>query len=158
MNASLRAGIGSTFSNSKGYVMSGDQATEAVAAESSNPRGRPSTYDPAYCERVIELGAEGKSPEQISAAIGVPRSTMQSWAEAHSDFSAALTRAKELEQDWWESIGQTALFADKFQASVWAKSMQARFREKYTEKVINEQTGKDGGPIENVTEIRLVGG
>lgn len=133
--------------------MSGDQA-DAVASETK--RGRPSTYDPAYCDRVIALGAEGKSPEQISAAIGVPRSTMQSWAEVHPDFSAALTRAKELEQDWWETIGQTALFADKFQASVWAKSMQARFREKYTEKVINEQTGKDGGPIETVQRIERV--
>lgn len=134
-----------------------DQANEAVAAI-PNPRGRPSTYDPAHCDRVIALGAEGKSPEQISAAIDVPRSTMHRWAEEFPEFRAALTRAKELEQDWWESVGQTALFADKFQAAVWSKSMQARFREKYTEKVINEQTGKDGGPIENVTEIRLVGG
>lgn len=27
----------------------------------SMPAGRPSDYDPAYCERVIELGREGKS-------------------------------------------------------------------------------------------------
>jgi hypothetical protein len=132
--------------------MSGDQAP-AVAAETPNPRGRPSTYDPAYCDRVIELGADGKSPEQISAAIDVPRTTMLRWADEHPEFRTALTRAKELEQDWWESIGQKALFADKFQASVWAKSMSARFREKYTEKVVQEQTGKDGGPIEMVNRI-----
>jgi hypothetical protein len=137
--------------------MSGDQA-EAVAAESSNPRGRPSTYDPAYCERVLELGKQGLSLEQISAEIDIPRSTMQSWATVHSDFSAALTRAKELEQAWWERIGQTALFADKFQAAVWSKSMSARFREKYTEKVVQEQTGKDGGPQEHkmIVERRIV--
>jgi hypothetical protein len=130
-----------------------DQADEAVAA-TPNPRGRPSTYDPAYCDRVIELGKQGLSLEQISAQIDVPRTTMLSWATVHPEFSTALTRAKELEQAWWEQTGQTALFADKFQASVWAKSMQARFREKYTEKVISEQTGKDGGPIENVHLIQ----
>lgn len=130
-----------------------DQAT-AVASEVK--RGRPSTYDPAYCDRVIALGAEGKSPEQISAAIDVPRTTMLRWADEYPEFRTALTRAKELEQDWWESVGQIALFADKFQAAVWSKSMQARFREKYTEKVINEQTGKDGGPIETVQRIERV--
>lgn len=133
--------------------MSGDQA-KAVASEVT--RGRPSTYDPSYCARVIALGAEGKSPEQISAAIDVPRTTMLSWAETYPEFSTALTRAKELEQDWWETIGQTALFADKFQASVWAKSMQARFREKYTEKVVQEQTGPNGGPQRFVFEREIV--
>lgn len=132
--------------------MSGDQA-EAVAAESSNPRGRPSTYDPAYCARVMDLAKDGLSLEQISAEIDIPRTTMLSWADVHPEFSTALTRAKELEQAWWERIGQTALFADKFQAAVWSKSMSARFREKYTEKVLQEQTGKDGGPIEMVNRV-----
>jgi hypothetical protein len=132
--------------------MSGDQA-EAVAAESSNPRGRPSTYDPAYCVRVMDLAKDGLSLEQISAEIDIPRTTMLSWGDVHHEFSTALTRAKELEQAWWERVGQTALFADKFQAAVWSKSMSARFREKYTDKVLNEQTGKDGGPIENVHKV-----
>jgi hypothetical protein len=105
------------------------------------PAGRPSTYDPAYCEQVIALGKQGKSPEQISAAIDVPRSTMQLWGETHPEFLAALTRAKELELDWWENTAQSALFADKFQAAVWSKSMAARFRDKYTDKVQQEHSG-----------------
>jgi hypothetical protein len=133
-----------------------DQANEAVAGEVTNTRGRPSTYDPMYCDMVLRLGAEGKSPEQIAAEIGVPRTTMLSWADTNPDFSTALTRAKELEQAWWENVGQSALFADRFQASVWSKSMQARFREKYTDKVIQEQTGANGGPIEVVGRIERV--
>lgn len=112
------------------------------------PAGRPSKYNPDLCERVIELGREGKSYEQISAAIDVPRSTMDSWARVHPEFSAALTRAKELEHNWWEEVGQSALFADKFQHSVWAKSMSARFREKYTEKQQLEHSGPNGGPVQ----------
>lgn len=123
------------------------------------PAGRPSKYDPKFCDQVIELGAEGCSPEEISAEIGVPRRTMQSWAEQHPEFSAALTRAKELEHAWWERTGKKALFADKFQQQVWAKSMQARFREKYTERVENTLQGPNGGPINTKTEvvIKLVG-
>lgn len=122
------------------------------------PAGRPSTYDPAYCASVEELGAQGKSYEQISAEIDVPRSTMDSWSKAHPEFSAALTRAKELEQAWWENTGQSALFADKFQAAVWSKSMSSRFREKYTDKVQQELTGKDGGPLQiSKVEIEVIG-
>lgn len=106
------------------------------------PGGRPSKYDPAYCEQVVELGKQGKSPVQIACALDVSRVTMLGWAEKHPAFSTALTRAKELEQDWWENVAQTALFADKFQASVWAKSMSARFRNDYTEKVTQEHTGR----------------
>ena len=105
------------------------------------PGGRPSTYDPKYCEEVIELGRLGKSPESIAATIGVPRLTMYSWCEAHPEFSAAIKRAKDLEQLWWEEAGQSALFADKFQQLVWSKSMAARFRDKYTEKQQIEHSG-----------------
>jgi len=131
-------------------------ATKAKAKDQGKPvMGRPSKYDPAYCARVIELGAEGNSPEEISAEIGVPRRTMQSWAEQHPDFSAALTRAKELEHAWWERTGKRALFADKFQQQVWAKSMQARFREKYTERVEQTMQGPNGGPIETKSDVTI---
>ncbi|MDW9762160.1 helix-turn-helix domain-containing protein [Sinorhizobium meliloti] len=106
------------------------------------PAGRPSTYDPAYCERVIELGGEGKSQVQIAVALGVARTTMLSWAEQHEEFSTALTRAKEREQDWWETTGQSGLFLDKFNAAVWKKSMEARFRDDYTERKELEHSGQ----------------
>ena len=112
------------------------------------PAGRPSTYDPKYCDEVVRWGRLGKSLEQISAEINIPRTTMLSWADVHPEFSTALARAKELEQAWWEDVGQNALFADKFQNAVWSKSVAARFRDKYTERQVNEHTGKDGGPIE----------
>lgn len=110
------------------------------------PAGRPSTYEPEYCERAIELGKQGKSPVQIAVALNVSRSTMLSWADQHLEFSAALTRAKECEQDWWETAGQDGIKADKFNSAVWAKSMSARFRDDYTER--RELAGVPDRPIE----------
>lgn len=78
---------------------------------------------------------------------------MDLWGKTHPEFMAALTRAKELEQAWWEDTGQHSLFADKFQHAVWSKSMSARFRDKYTDKVQNEHSGPDGGPITIVTGV-----
>lgn len=115
--------------------------------EKKRPVGRPSKYDPSYCDRVVELGAEGHSPEAIAAQIGVLRQTMMAWADQHPEFFAALQRAKDLELLWWEEAGRKALYADKFQQAVWAKSMQARFRDKYTEKQQLEHTGANGTPL-----------
>lgn len=126
---------------------------EKAKDKTKRPVGRPSTYDPAYCERVIELGAEGKSPEAIAATLGVLRQTMLAWAEVHPEFFTALEQAKELELLWWEEAGQKALYADKFQNAVWSKSMQARFRHKYTEQQVTTLQGPNGGPINTKTEV-----
>jgi hypothetical protein len=104
------------------------------------PMGRPSLYRPEYCSQVIELGKLGYSEVQISAELDVPRTTMRSWAEKHHEFSSALARAKELEQAFWEHMGMDNIKERQFQSSVWAKSMQARFRHDYTERREVEQT------------------
>jgi hypothetical protein len=106
------------------------------------PAGRPSTYDPAIIPELLEHAAQGRSLAQISARMDIPRTTLQSWGEAHPEFSAALTRAKELEQAWWEDVGQDGLTADKFNSALWQKSVSARFRSEYTERQQVEQTGK----------------
>lgn len=111
-----------------------------------NNGGRPSKYLPSYCDKVIALGKKGKSLVQIAVAMDVPKSTLQSWADQHIEFSAALTRAKQCEQAWWENVGQEGLKADKFNSAVWSKSMSARFRDDYTER--RELAGVADRPIE----------
>jgi hypothetical protein len=106
------------------------------------PAGRPSDYDPKHCETVIELGKRGKSLAQMASHFDAARSTIDEWASKHPEFSEALTRAKAHAQAWWEDAGQDGLKADKFNAQVWTKSMQARFRDDYTERQQIEQTGK----------------
>ena len=102
--------------------------------------GRPSTYDPAYCEKVVELGRQGKSPAQIAAGIDVARTTMLLWADTYPEFLTALTRAKDLEQAWWEDQAMSGLTADRFNAAVWKKGVEARFREDYTERSETKST------------------
>lgn len=98
------------------------------------PAGRHSTYDPVHCETVIELGKAGKSLTQIACALDVDKATLLRWKEEHPEFRTAITRAKEFEQDWWETQGQIGLGAERFNAAVWKKSMEARFRDDYTER------------------------
>lgn len=110
------------------------------------PAGRPSDYDIAHCETVIELGRQGKSLAQMASHFDIGRTTIDRWGDDHPEFREALTRAKAHAQSWWEDQGVSGMTADKFNAAVWKKSMEARFREDYTER--KEVSGPEGGPIE----------
>jgi len=67
----------------------------------------------------------------------------------------AFTRAKQLSQDWWETKAQTGLETPGFNASLWSRSMAARFPDDYTERQKREMTGKDGKDL-FPTKVELV--
>lgn len=105
------------------------------------PAGRPTDYRAEFCERVIELGREGKSYTQIARDLDVAKSTLYEWKATYPEFSDALTRARELAQAWWEDIGQIQMVApvQGFSASLFAKQVSCRFPEDYTDKSKVEQ-------------------
>jgi hypothetical protein len=110
-----------------------------------HPGGRPSKYKKAYCAIIIDKMSEGWSVSEVAAHLDVSRQTIENWKKDHPEFLDAFTRAKAAEQSWWERTGRESLTADKFQTHVWAKSMQARFRDDYTETRRHE--GHEGGPV-----------
>lgn len=59
------------------------------------PAGRPSDYDPAFCEQVIEFGKEGLLPVSMAVRLGVTKSTIHLWAKVHPEFSDAFNLARE---------------------------------------------------------------
>lgn len=105
--------------------------------------GRPTLYKPEYCETVIELGKQGDSLVQMASYFDVTRQSLMEWAKVHPEFSTALNIAKEHCQSWWEKAGREGMFlgGGGFNAAVWKKSMEARFREDYTERSEVHQTG-----------------
>lgn len=117
---------------------------------------RPSTYQPEYCERVVEAGRQGKSVAWMASEFDVNKDTIYEWAKVHPEFSDALTRARAHAQRWWEDKGQDGMVAPGFNGSVWSRSMAARFPDDWREQKGVELTGKDGGPLETVTRIELI--
>jgi hypothetical protein len=115
--------------------------------------GRPSDYRPEFCARVIEYGGAGKSLTWIATELGVTRQTVHNWMATHAEFLDAMTRARELAQRWWEDRGQDGMEKAGFNASVWSRSMAARFPDDWREKAAVEMTGKDGGPIEHAHTV-----
>jgi len=119
--------------------------------ETKRPVGRPSLYDPAYCEQVIELGKLGKSIEQIAAYLGVGTKTIYNWRDENPEFLHALDISKDFEQAWWEDQAHAYMVetkeGPKLNASLWSRSMAARFPKKYREQTKTEITGADGAPL-----------
>lgn len=59
-------------------------------SEEPRPVGRPSDYDPAYCDAVIDFMSKGYSLTAFAGSIRKARSTMNEWMGAHPDFSEAV--------------------------------------------------------------------
>ena len=114
--------------------------------------GRPSKYKPEYCQRVIELGAEGASMAEMALALDVAKATIWDWAQNHDDFAVALEKARTASQVWWEKAGKTGIFAEKFNAQAWKFIVSNRFKEEYSERRVQEVSGPDGGPIQTETK------
>ena len=113
----------------------------------SSTRGRPTDYDPSYCDLVGPWGEAGKSKTWMAAQLNVTRQTLDNWTKAHPEFFDAIEKAVAKAQAWWEDAGQNGLTADKFNGQVWNRNMSARFKEDWRETTRHEQTGADGGPI-----------
>jgi len=128
------------------------QAAEAAEAPQKAKMGRPTKYDPAFCDVVIEVGRQGGSMAAMAEACGVLRATLYDWAGQYSDFSAALSRAKQLEQIHWEQMGLQGMFADKFNAMVWGLKNRSRAASGWHDITKTEVTGADGGAIQ--TEVK----
>ena len=124
------------------------------------PVGRPSMYDSAYCEQAIELGRIGKSTEAIGAIIGVGTATLYRWRDEHKEFREALDIAKDMELYWWEEQAQAYMVenkeSDRLNASLWSRSMAARFPKKYRESVKQEISGVDGAPLLSGIQVTFI--
>lgn len=66
------------------------------------PAGRPSLYDPAYCEQIVAFCQDGSSITSFAAAIGTCRDTISEWANVHPEFSGAVKAAKAAAAAWYD--------------------------------------------------------
>lgn len=100
------------------------------------PAGRPSKYDPAFCERVIALGLEGKTLAEMAADLQIDRSTVKDWCETIPEFSRAVKQGLENAQAWWENNGRIATFGgfEGFNATSYIFQMKNRFRADWRDK------------------------
>ena len=67
---------------------------ESKEGDGQPPFGRPTKYDPIYCDMVEEEMAKGFSLTAFAGIIGVARSIINEWMAENPEFSDAVNRAK----------------------------------------------------------------
>jgi hypothetical protein len=116
---------------------------------------RPTDYKPEYCDQVIEWGRMGKSLTWMASQLDISRDTIYDWVKTKPEFSDAISRAKAHAQAHWEDLGEVGLSTQGFNASVYTKSMAARFPEDWRDNKAVELTGANGGPIESKSTVSV---
>lgn len=125
-------------------------------------RGRPSLYTPEIAETICDLLAQGVSLRKICKPDDMPHeATVRRWViDDYEGFSTQYTRARDIGLDC--VADEVFEIADdgadhqrdrlRFDARRWYLSKLAPKR--YGDKITQEHTGTDGGPIQ--TETRWV--
>lgn len=123
--------------------------------------GRPSSFTQETADLICERIAEGESLRQICEDEGMPhRVTVLRWLDSNGGFAAKYARARELQGDVMdekilavadECTNENAQAARvKIDAYKWRAAKLAP--KKYGDKVQQEISGPDGGPIEHKTD------
>lgn len=81
---------------------------QALTVHSGNggAGGRPSKYNPKYCDEIIAFMVDGASLAEFAVHIGVARSTIDEWVGSYPEFSVAKREAVSVAQAWWEELGR----------------------------------------------------
>lgn len=74
-------------------------------SEESRGRGRPSKYDPKFCDVLIEHMSKGLSYESFAGAIGVSKQTLYTWESEYPEFLDAKEIGLGKSLLYWEQSG-----------------------------------------------------
>ena len=128
--------------------------------------GRPPINPEAIRSRVdeiCELVAQGKTLRQIQADMLISMGTILNWVGL-PEFSEQYTRARDAASDIFEtdileaahSVTSETATADRVKIDALKWVAARRSPKKYGDKLTNEHTGPNGGPVQTVTRIELV--
>ncbi len=128
-------------------------------------RGRPSIYTQEIADTICKALAEGKSLRSICREEGMPtEATVRMWAaDDREGFYSQYTRARDIGLDCVaEEVFEIADHGSdhqrdrlKFDARRWYLSKLAPKR--YGDKITQEHTGADGGPIQSQATVDVTG-
>lgn len=121
-----------------------DPATGRFVAGNKLGQGRPSLYDPSYCERLIADMAEGHSIGGFAGDIGVSRRVITQWQKAHPEFDDAVQIGKAKQLRLWEKKAIAAASTSGASQAIIIFSLKNAGAEDWVDVQRQEHTGRDG--------------
>lgn len=119
--------------------------------------GAPRKYKPEYCQKVIDFGKDGLSIAEMACEIGVAKQTLYSWMKFYPEFLDAMNESVSNAQAWYEKKARHNVEGGKLNTPLWTKIVSSRFREDYTETIINKnfESGKEEEVIPSQIEATV---
>lgn len=114
--------------------------------------GRPSKYDPAFCETAEETLAQGFSEAVLAGELGVCLDTITEWKNVHEDFSASVKRGRAKGAKVWETRLANLASTGEGNATGIIFGLKNRVPDLWRDKTETEHSGGV-----KVTRIELVG-
>jgi hypothetical protein len=68
--------------------------------------GRPSLYEPRFCEMIVEHMKQGYSATSFGAVIDVSGESISEWQDVHPEFADAVKRGKRHMERFYTQMGQ----------------------------------------------------
>lgn len=132
------------------------RADRAERTQRDKPNGRPSDYTPEIAAQICDMISEGLSLRLICSDSTMPdKSTVFRWLGAHESFRDQYAFARELQAEL--NAEEIVDISDNKEGDVQRDRLRVDARKwvaskllpkKYGDRVTQELTGKDGGPIE----------
>ena len=114
---------------------------------SASAFGRPSVYDPAFCDMVVEHMAEGRSLTSFAGVIGVDPRTVTRWAsetddQTKPDFCHAVKVGRAKAVHWWEERARTIADGGDGNATMVIFGLKNRAKEDWADISKTEHSGE----------------
>ena len=131
----------------------------AQPATCSRRIGRPSSYRWEFCDRIIQLMAEGRSLDGCAALLGVHPDSLNEWQKVHPEFSVAVRAGRAAATAFWETrlldVAQGG--AGNAQAIQWALRNRSRAASGWDHAHAKlEVSGPDGGALQLQAEVTVI--
>jgi hypothetical protein len=105
------------------------------------PAGRPTKYDPAYCDEAETFLAGGYSIAALAGQLGVAVSTVKEWISVHPEFSASVKRGQAGAVLWWETRNIEFAETGEGNATAIIFGLKNRASEEWRDKIETEHSG-----------------
>ena len=115
--------------------------------------GRPSKYDPDFCDEARTFMADGYSVKALAAHLGVNYSTVYEWADKHPEFSNALKDGQAAASLWWERALRRVAATGEGNASAAIFGVKNRSQEEWKDKLDHNHQSDDGSMSPKETTI-----
>ena len=115
-----------------------------------HPGGRPTSYRPEFCQRVVALMAEGRSLDGCAPLLGVNPDSLYEWQKVHPQFSEAVRAGRAAATTFWENRLLAVAHGEpgNAQAIQWALRNRSRAASGWHHDSVKlEHSGPEGGAL-----------